>query len=201
MIKNTLHNDSMSNEPKGFSLLEVLVAVFVLAMGLVSVMHLQMTSKRSNFEAVQHAGAAALAQDILERMRANPSELAVYTNAGAGRTLSGNTMPSVNCSAGCTATQLASVDLFQWEQAISGVTEQSGTNSTGGLTLPTACISGPNGGSGVYTVALAWRGLTKLSDPANIHACGQLSGLYDHGAENDVHRRVLVVDTFIVEPI
>jgi len=200
MITNMLKNDSISSRPKGYSLIEVLVAVLVLAIGLISVVHLQMTSKRSNFEAVQRASAAALVQDILERMRANPDELAVYTNAGAGRALTGTTMPSVTCSTGCTATQLASADLFQWEQAISGVAELNGGVNTGGLTLPTACISGPNGGSGVYTVALAWRGLTKLSNPAD-HGCGQGSGLYDHGAENDVHRRLLVVDTFIVEPI
>jgi type IV pilus assembly protein PilV len=187
---------------RGFSLFEVLVAVFVLGVGLVGIAGLQVTSKQSNFEAVQRATAVALAQDIIERMRANPDELAVYTNAGAGRTLTGGTMAAANCSAGCTPAQLAQYDLYQWEQVIDGITAQNGAANRGGLTLPTACITGPNGGSGTYVVAIAWRGLTKLSDPS-IDPCGQGSGRYDSegGVEADVYRRVLQVATYIAEPV
>ena len=184
---------------RGFSLIEVLVAVFVLSIGVLGVGGLQMTAKRANFEAVQRTTAAALVNDILERMRANTTQLATYTNSGAGRTLTGSTMAAIACSADCTQVQVSQYDLYEWERAIDGVTSQIGGNNTGGLSLPTACVTGPNGGSGTYTVAIAWRGMTKLSDPA-INACGQGSGLYDHngGAQVDVYRRVLVVQTFIV---
>jgi type IV pilus assembly protein PilV len=184
----------------GFSLLEVLVAVLVLGIGLTAVASIQMTSKRANFEAVQRATAAVLTQDIIERMRVNPGELAVYTNGGLGLTLSGTTMAAQSCSGGCTPAQLASHDLYEWEQALSGVTEQEGGQNTGGITLPTACIFGPNGGSGVYTVAIAWRGLNKLSNPT-AHTCGEASGLYDGDTAGDnVFRRLIVVNTFIAEP-
>lgn len=184
---------------RGFSLIEVMVAVFALSIGVLGVAGLQMTAKRANYEAVQRATAAALTNDILERVRANTTELATYTNSGAGRTLTGSTMAAIDCSADCTRAQITQYDLYEWERAINGVTSQIGGNNTGGLSLPTACITGPNGGSGTYTVAIAWRGMTKLSDPA-INACGQGSGLYDHdgGAEVDVYRRVLVVQTFIL---
>ncbi len=182
--------------------MEVLVAVFVLGVGLVGIAGLQFTSKQSNFAALQRVTAVALAQDIIERMRTNPEALDVYTNAGAGRTLDGSTMGAVDCaSASCTPAQLAQYDLFQWEQALVGVAEQQGTDKRGGLTLPTACVSGPDGGSGVYTVAIAWRGLTKLSD-STVNTCGQGTGRYDAegGTEPDVHRRVLEVATYIGEP-
>lgn len=185
---------------RGVSLIEVMVAVFALSIGVLGVAGLQMTAKRANFEALQRATAAALANDIIERMRANTAQLATYTNSGAGRTLTGSTIAAINCSADCTQVQLAQYDLYEWEQAVNGVTSQIGGNNTGGLSLPTACITGPDGGSGIYTVAIAWRGMTKLSDPA-INACGQGLGLYDHrgGAEVDVYRRVLVVQTFILD--
>lgn len=185
----------------GFSLFEVLIAVFVLSVGLVGIAGLQVTSKQSNFEAVQRATAVSLAQDIIERMRANPDQLSVYTNAGAGRALTGTTMTAVDCSGGCTPTQLAQYDLYEWEQTLNGITAQNGASNRGGLTLPTACITGPDGGSGTYTVAIAWRGLTRLSNPT-LDTCGEGSGRYDSegGAEPDVFRRVLQMATYIGEP-
>ncbi len=195
------HTPSMTTPERwrGVSLIEVMVAVFVLSVGVLGVTGLQMTAKRANYEAVQRTTAAALSQDIIERMRANPGDLDTYTNLGAGRTLTGGTMAATACAADCTHAQLAQYDLYEWERAIDGVTAQSGGNNIGGLSLPTACITGPNGGSGFYTVAIAWRGLTKLSNPG-INACGQGSGRYDHGGgvEADVYRRVLVVQTFIL---
>ena len=187
---------------RGMSLIEVLIAVFVLSIGLLGVTALQLTSKRASQEALQRTTATMLAQDIVERMRANPAQLSTYTNAGATRTLTGSTMSSVDCSSDCTAGQLAQYDLYEWENAIAGVTAQSGGSNVGGLVSPTACVTGPAGGSGVYEIAVAWRGLTRLSNPT-IDACGAGSGLYDSndGTEADVYRRVLLIETFIAEPI
>ena len=185
---------------RGFYLLEVLVAALILSVGMIGIAGLQLTSKRSNFEATQRTTASLLVQELIERMRGNPDQLATYTSGGVGRTLTGATMGVVDCSGGCNTIQIAQFDLYQWEQALSGVAEQNtGGVNVGGLTAPTACVTGPNGGSGTYTVAVAWRGLTKLSNPA-AHACGQGSGLYDSDTEADVYRRLLVVETFIAEP-
>ncbi len=66
--------------------------------------------------------------------------------------------------------------------------------ATGGLTYPTACVTGPAfGGAGNYTIAIAWRGLTESSDPQN-NACGQGTGNYGTG---DKYRRVMVIQTFL----
>ena len=186
----------------GASLVEVLIAVFVLAVGLLGTASLQLTSKRSNLEARDRASATLLAQGLAERMRLNPRELATYTNAGAGRTLDGATMAAVDCSAGCTDAQMALYDLYQVERALAGAAESLGGNDVGGVSAPRVCITGPNGGAGIYTIAIAWRGLTRLSNPT-IHACGQGSGDYDSsdGTEQDVHRRVLVISTYLAVPI
>ena len=69
-----------------------------------------------------------------------------------------------------------------------------------GLTSPIACITGPAGGAGNYTVAIAWRGRQKLSNPTR-STCGSDSGNYDEGTELNVRRRVVVIDTFIGLPV
>ena len=185
---------------RGSTMMEVLVSVFVLSIGVLGVAGLQVTAKRSNFEATQRVTAAALAQDIVERMRSNPEELGTYTNAGVGRTIDGTSMPLVDCSTDCGPVSLAQYDLYELEQAANGVAEQAAGNNVGGLALSTTCITGPDGGPGIYSVAIAWRGMTKLSNPGT-DACGSGSGRYDTvgGTEADVYRRILVMPVFISE--
>lgn len=183
---------------RGVTLVEVLIAVVVLSIGLLGASSLQLASRRANFESVQRSQATALAQDMIERMRANEVSLSDYTAAGAGRTLTGTTMPAVDCTSPCTPAQLAAYDLYEWEQALDGVSAQQGTSDVGGLVSPTGCISGPAGGDGVYTVSIAWRGLVALSSPVSSN-CGKGSGRYDSpdGTQTDVFRRVLSITVYI----
>ena len=116
--------------------------------------------------------------------------------------LNGTVMAFQDCSAACTDQQIALHDLYQVEQALLGSSEQLGGQLVGGVSAPRVCIDGPAGGSGVYTVAIAWRGLTRLSNPT-IHACGTGSGAYDAsgGADPDAYRRVLAISTYIGVPV
>lgn len=61
----------MKKQQRGFTLLEVMVAVFVLALGLLGMAHLQVTTLKSNQTAGLESQANILASDILDRMRAN----------------------------------------------------------------------------------------------------------------------------------
>jgi type IV pilus assembly protein PilV len=187
---------------RGTSMIEVLVALFILAVGMLGTSSLQLSSKRSNMEAKDRTIATMVAQGFVERMRMNPRQLATYTDAGAGRALDGTVFAAVDCSVECTDIEMANLDLYDFEQSLAGAAEQIGGTSVGGISEPLACIDGPDGGSATYTVAIAWRGLTRLSDPT-IHTCGQGSGVYDSadGTQADVHRRVLVIDTFITVPL
>ena len=87
-------------------------------------------------------------------------------------------------------------DLYEFSQGLRGVAELSGTNATGGLVEPTVCVTGPAVTPGNVNVAIAWRGGTRLSNPA-ISTCGAASGRYDDGADANVFRRVLVVDAYV----
>lgn len=181
----------------GSNLIEVLVTLVVVSVGLLSAISLQMLSKRSNFDAAQRTIAANLTQDLFARMRTNPNGLINYIPGG---TLGGDVLgaaPAVDCQAvgaNCTPAQLAGYDRWHWEQQLDGEFVTTAGTATGGLTMPTACVTGPAfGGAGNYTIAIAWRGLTESSNPA-INACGQGSGNYGAG---DRYRRVMVVQTFL----
>lgn len=195
---------------RGFSLIEILIAVLILAIGLLGVAGLQVTSKRSNYEAVQRATATMLIRDMIERIRANQGQLDTYTNTGAGRTFSpsaGISTAVTDCfgsGADCNDSTMATYDLYEWENALAGVTETNTATAAnvGGLALPSACITGAASGTataGLVTVAIAWRGLTPFPDQAapGKNACGNDSGLYDDTANDDVYRRVIEVETFI----
>ncbi|SDS94280.1 type IV pilus assembly protein PilV [Halopseudomonas sabulinigri] len=63
---------------RGFSLLEVLVAVLVLALGILGAASLQLSALRYHSGSLHATHASLLAQDMLERLRANPEQIAFY---------------------------------------------------------------------------------------------------------------------------
>lgn len=64
-------NLTRSNRASGFSMVEVLISVFILAIGLLGLLNLQMTSLKNNHSAQLRTTATVLAYDMLERIRAN----------------------------------------------------------------------------------------------------------------------------------
>jgi len=65
----------------GFSLIEVLVAMLVLAIGLLGLAALQTQGVRFNHDAYVRSHATALAYDIVDKMRVNRANAADYTTA------------------------------------------------------------------------------------------------------------------------
>ncbi len=189
-----------SSDQRGFTLLEMMIALLIFSVGLLTIAGLQAVAKRANYESIQRTTASHLAFDMLERMRANSNAAELYPGAAGERILGNGSRgaePAPDCDSpadGCASADLAIHDLWEWERRLDGATETSGGVNTGGLVSPTACVRGPvGGGAGIYTVAIAWRGVSELTDPG-ADVCGNASGLY--GANNEL-RRVLVVQTFI----
>jgi len=183
----------------GFTLIEVLIAVVIFGVGLLTVASLQIVARQANYDAVQRTTATHLAQGMLERMRVNRPALATYTGGGE-RVLGGEVMgtPGSICEnrgAPCTAEALALADLWEWERLLDGGYEVADGSAVGGLVLPTACIRGPVG-AGTYEVAIAWRSPTEQGVPDDGCGAGNTAA---YGA-NSEFRRVITIQTFINAP-
>jgi type IV pilus assembly protein PilV len=138
ILKHTLpHTGSRS---RGFTLVEVLVALVVLAIGLLGIAKLMLFSSHSNDSAYMRSQATALAYEILDNMRANRAEaiLGTYTTALA----TAPAVPGALCEAvgTCTtSTQVALYDVYKWKLRL---------NANSGLPPPGAL---PNGQGSVTT--------------------------------------------------
>ena len=114
MMRPTQHT-LPANHQRGFTLLEVLIAVVVLSIGLLGVAGLQAFGLRNNQDAYMRSQATILAMDIAERMRANMAGV----QAGAYDQGTANENNGCNDAAtGCSATELAQHDLYQWRSAL-----------------------------------------------------------------------------------
>ena len=134
---------------RGFTLLEVLVALAVLMIGLVAIAALQTTALSYNNAAYLRSQAIIQAHDMADRIYANPDGVAAgaYNNAVSkppsclttdGPDKDGN-LPTLEC----TTTQLGQFDLDDW-------------NDANALYLPSGAgtVTGPV--NGVYTITLTW---------------------------------------------
>jgi type IV pilus assembly protein PilV len=123
----------------GFTLIEVLIAMLILAGGLLGLAALQTVTLRSNLAAYNHGQATQLLYDISDRMRANnckpnPSSTPPFTcvsaaNAYITPTNSNDYIKSHTLNTACTTvttaanaicipTVLANNDLIEWNTAI-----------------------------------------------------------------------------------
>ncbi len=100
---------------RGFTLLEILIAVVVLSVGLLGLAALQNTGTRVNHSAQLRSLATQLAYDMLDRMRANQAGVrAGYYHLPSAA--------SNGCYSGtnCTPAQLAAEDIAQWRRDLAG---------------------------------------------------------------------------------
>jgi len=125
------------NKSTGFTLIEVLIAMVVLAIGLLGLAGLQVTSLKNNQSAYNRSQATQLAYDLADRMRANVAGVAAYP-AGTAAAIE-------NCknTTGCSPADMAVNDLFDWNSAISSALPNGGTG--------TISVTGS-----VYSITISW---------------------------------------------
>lgn len=181
----------------GMTLIEVLVALFILSTGILGAVAMQASAKKGSFDAMQRSLASSLAQDIIERMRSNNANSASgildgYNglNYGRGELAELNENQRCNSPASlCSAEALRANDLYEWELSLMGANVKNGDVGNGGLVGVTGCIKHTNN---VVLVAISWQGKEKTSDGASNDTFGG-----DCGTNNDKQRRQIVVEAFI----
>lgn len=147
---------------RGFTLIEVLVAMVVLSIGLLGLAGLQATSLKSNQSAYHRSQATQLAYEMADRMRANREYAKVLLNNVYTTTDPAEAVAQPNCFSvllscpktplngvcpvtpivGCTAAQMAENDLHEWWLAIE-------------KELPSGLGTISNTGS-IFTITLSW---------------------------------------------
>lgn len=107
-----------ANHNRGFTLLEVLIALLVLTVGLLGIAGLQTVSLRFNHQSYERTQATVLISEIIEKIVANP----VATRSGAfdyvPASATSGSFAYGSCPSSCTATQLANYDLFRWKRSL-----------------------------------------------------------------------------------
>lgn len=93
---------------QGFSLLEVLIAVLVLAVGVLGALLMQTNALRYSASASDHTQASFIVYDMLDRMRANPVDLQHYA-----------TRVQPGCSDAPATTSILATDLADFAHAVS----------------------------------------------------------------------------------
>jgi type IV pilus assembly protein PilV len=101
----------------GFTLIEVMVTVFILSVGILGVAGMQAVSVRESGNTYHRTQADLLVGDIVDRMRANRNESRL--GAASGYLADPATAAATDCSSDiCDEATLATYDLYQWRQAI-----------------------------------------------------------------------------------
>jgi type IV pilus assembly protein PilV len=111
----------------GLTLIEVLVAILVMAIGLVGMAALQASTLKYQQGTVQRAKLAGLVSDFAERVRSNPTQApgmvvsSPYLLSQTWETASGKTsFPVTGCADAdaCTPADYAARDLAEWQQKV-----------------------------------------------------------------------------------
>lgn len=128
----------------GFSMLEVLITLVIIAIALLGTAGLQVYAMRVNQSGQFRTQAIFLASDIAERMEANKAA------AVAGGYVASNTALTamgVNCgTSACDSTNLALYDLNQWETTIANLLPQ-----------PTWTVTQTTTGNpSTYSIVISW---------------------------------------------
>jgi type IV pilus assembly protein PilV len=132
----------------GFTMVEALVALVVLAVGMLGISSLYITTLRASSSAISRMHAINLAGDIGDRIRANRTAGVAYDT---GRSPIANN----NCSGGavgaviCTPAQLAADDLFRWRQQIAQ-TWPGGANAVGQVVYQATTPA-------TYQITISWQ--------------------------------------------
>jgi type IV pilus assembly protein PilV len=166
----------------GVSLVEVLIAMIILAFGLLSLVVLHGRLHVLQLESYQRSQALVILNDIAGRIQLNRNNAAAYVTAaplGVGAA----------CPAGGATRQ--ELDFEEWCALLQGAAETLGASQVGAMVGARACVE--NIGADEYLVTVAWQGMAPLSAPPAGVDCG--AGAYDGAAGtpcvDDLCRRVV----------
>lgn len=150
----------------GFSLLEALVTIVILAFGLLGLAGMQVKTQASETESFQRAQAILLVEDMANRIGANRANAASYLTGTTPLGTGDSSQPT-----DCTTLTGAARDSCDWSYELKGAAEKQSGSAIGAMTGARGCIVQTGTNPSVYMITVAWQGMTQLSAPSL--ACGK----------------------------
>ncbi|HEX7048560.1 MAG TPA: type IV pilus modification protein PilV [Gammaproteobacteria bacterium] len=146
----TISRKPRAGNSRGFTLIEVLIAVVVLSVGMLGVAALLINSLQSSGSAILRTRAVTFAEDMADRIRANSAAGASYVVDLAGMGANNNCTDTANTvAANCTSAALAMHDIFLWKTLLAA--PQTGLpNGQASITRAAA------GTISQYTITVQW---------------------------------------------
>ncbi len=126
----------------GFTLIEALVSIIVVAVGLLGLAFLQAQGMAFNTTSYTRTQATFAAYDLIDRMRANP--VAALTGAYQANAAPASYSDCDSVGAGCDTAQLAAFDLGRWFQQLQ--------TDMGPSIAADVVFTAPN----LYSITLTW---------------------------------------------
>lgn len=155
---------AMRRRQGGFSIMEVLISIVVIAIGLLGLAGLQTKMVGVELESYQRSHALILLDDIMNRIR---------TDEAGARAGSYDALPD-SCTTPATT---AAANMCDWLNAIDGVSEGE---EVGSLIGGQGCVESIGTDPKTLRVTVAWQGLTPTAAPGEDITCGA----DDYGDEN-----------------
>jgi type IV pilus assembly protein PilV len=129
---------------RGFSLIEVLVALIIMSVGMLGIASLYVQSMQAGRTSLFRHNAVTLAGDVADRIRANPTAGVAYTGAGQ----------DFNCIAqgtNCSPPQMAAQDILMWDaQAANSLPATADPGGQVQIAFDNAVVPP------VYTISIVW---------------------------------------------
>jgi type IV pilus assembly protein PilV len=129
------HQKRAPRQQRGFSLVEVMIAMVIMSVGMLGIAGLYVQSMQAGRTSMFRHHAVTLAGDVADRIRANPTAGAVYMGGGVDNGCVGQ---GVDCS----EPEMATHDIFLWAQQATDTLPNGQVQITfdGAVTPPTYVI-------------------------------------------------------------
>ncbi len=155
---------------KGFSMLEILVALVISLVTLMGAAGLVFRTVQQEVDGVQRLQAMTLAQEMVDRININRQVASCYSNGANGLQLGKGVAAAdiPDCTAGTPSQQdRAESDLAEWHSMILGAAVQTEKDSNIGAMIDArGCIAQENAVNRTYRVTVVWEGLSDTIEPS-----------------------------------
>ena len=142
----------MTRHIKGFSLVEVLIALIIMSVGMLGIASLYVQSMQAGRTSLFRHNAVTLAGDVADRIRANPI-------AGVAYAAPGQNYSCVAMGTDCSSPQMAAHDIFLWDA------QAADTLPNGAVLVNIDNTVVPP----VYTITITW------DEPGAQQSCGHVT--------------------------